>query len=1018
MSLDHAFFYKSINGDRVYDDTSFEHWLKKFFTSGVFLNDLQVVSNDDMTVSVNGGYVNIDGKVKIFENATPLIIETAGASYPRIDSIVLERNDTERDILLKVVKGGYSSEPVAHTPVRQDGIYQLVIAQVLVNAGAVKVIQANITDTRSNTELCGIVAGAVDQIDFSQVQAQFDSYFAQYKKQIATDYAQYNDSMEEYLDQMEADFSAWFEEIRNQLDEDAAGHLQNQIDEINEKLEYAGGSMVEITVDAGEHNAEGLEVNLVIGGKTYTETINGNTAKFTGILEVGTAKITCIDEAQEIDVSKSIDIPYYGAYETSITLKSDGSYKEWIEAGGLNPSAYENLEALLEDEKAVRTLMTKKDAVDVLAQIKVEDLATIINHPYAAKWINYREYAYSTLSAVPEIKNLMDEAGMYGMYIAMKEPRALVPTLASNNGSDGGECIASSHYQNFLPHNVFDGNISTGWLPKIGETKVHLDYRFNVPTIVKKISININRANSPSDITIKFRGSNNGEDWVVLDEFTSIVGETERKIENNTTYLYYGIYSDGKFFPEGGYYWEIRTLQFYGYQEGETLWQPKGLVPVMTSNTAPYGEAFASDEFSAGCKAFNAFDQISTSAWFSNQDQNATKIHVGYKFTNPTIVKKVYACFGEDILSQTFCVEAYNGTTWEKVSDDITSTDTEQNIFLDCEKAYMQYRLYFYNQKTKGAGLKCGVVFALQFYGRQLEALIPPMTSNTTPIGEALAHSSIYNECPAYYAFDDGVYTAICTGGVGSWVGYKFDKPIVAQYLKFSTIRSSGGTRVLEYRLEASSNGNEWNPITDVLTIPQGTSSTDVLITSYSSVANTEAYTHYRVCAIKLGDSNSPSMANIEFQLYGTPDYESRTYIYEHGVEVMEIKKQNGGSGVVSSDNDALYGAVGPSLGTYAFTTKNSVDFSDKSVMACVVGDKAYVAKATQSMGTFGVKSTNNYEVNDSTLIAETRFGIGVINTIPTYLELSSISGSNYPIFADATSDSNRHSTIAEWWLE
>ena len=50
--MSYAFFYKSVNGDRVYDDTSFEHWLKKFFTSGVFLNDLQVTSNNGMSVNV------------------------------------------------------------------------------------------------------------------------------------------------------------------------------------------------------------------------------------------------------------------------------------------------------------------------------------------------------------------------------------------------------------------------------------------------------------------------------------------------------------------------------------------------------------------------------------------------------------------------------------------------------------------------------------------------------------------------------------------------------------------------------------------------------------------------------------------------------------------------------------------------------------------------------------------------------------------------------------------------------
>lgn len=182
--MSYALFYKSVNGDRVYDDTSFEHWLKKFFTSGVFLNDLYVTSNNDMTVNVGTGYVNADGKVKVFEAETTLQIETAGATYPRIDSIVLERNDAERDILLKVIKGGYSSEPVAHVPVRQDGIYQLVIAQILVDAGAVKVTQANITDTRAYTDLCGIVAGAVDQVDFGQLQAQYDAAFKEWFEQL------------------------------------------------------------------------------------------------------------------------------------------------------------------------------------------------------------------------------------------------------------------------------------------------------------------------------------------------------------------------------------------------------------------------------------------------------------------------------------------------------------------------------------------------------------------------------------------------------------------------------------------------------------------------------------------------------------------------------------------------------------------------------------------------------------------------------------------------------------------
>lgn len=66
---------------------------------------------------------------------------------------------------------------------RENGVYQLVVAQISVVHGAVKITQADITDTRTDTELCGVVAGTVQEMDFSQFSAQFDSYFENYKKQ-------------------------------------------------------------------------------------------------------------------------------------------------------------------------------------------------------------------------------------------------------------------------------------------------------------------------------------------------------------------------------------------------------------------------------------------------------------------------------------------------------------------------------------------------------------------------------------------------------------------------------------------------------------------------------------------------------------------------------------------------------------------------------------------------------------------------------------------------------------------
>ena len=60
---EYAMFYNSVEGDRVYDADDMTDWLKPFFVTGVFNGQMQVTANDDMTVTVANGYVNIGGKV-------------------------------------------------------------------------------------------------------------------------------------------------------------------------------------------------------------------------------------------------------------------------------------------------------------------------------------------------------------------------------------------------------------------------------------------------------------------------------------------------------------------------------------------------------------------------------------------------------------------------------------------------------------------------------------------------------------------------------------------------------------------------------------------------------------------------------------------------------------------------------------------------------------------------------------------------------------------------------------------
>lgn len=265
-----ALFYNSENGDRVYDADSFEHLLKKFFTSGVFAGSCRVTADGEgMTCSMSDGYSNCDGKVRFFGSATPLALQNAHATYDRIDTVVIERNDSNREITAKVITGGYSANPIPTAPVRSGGVFQLVVAQIYVAAGVVRITQANITDKRPDTSVCGYVMCAVQTPDFSELYRQFtaqanevventeadldnwktgfESGFESWRDDFQDDAEDFESTFESTAQQwytvQTADFAAWFAGIRDQLDTDQAGHLQNEITQLKENYDDALASI-------------------------------------------------------------------------------------------------------------------------------------------------------------------------------------------------------------------------------------------------------------------------------------------------------------------------------------------------------------------------------------------------------------------------------------------------------------------------------------------------------------------------------------------------------------------------------------------------------------------------------------------------------------------------------------------------------------------------------------------------------------------------------------------------------
>ena len=199
--------------DRTYSSADVAAYFASFIGNGVYANPANQLkvspANGKMAVSVAPGKAWINGYFyELSDSAKELAIATGDANNPRIDKVVCSLNLSNRLIELKVIQGAASANPQPPAHSREDEVFDLVLAEVAVAAGAVELSAEDITDKRPDNTVCGFVTGVVEQIDTTGLFSQYD-----------------------------AEFNSWFEGIQGILDEDTAGNLANQISAIQEQME-------------------------------------------------------------------------------------------------------------------------------------------------------------------------------------------------------------------------------------------------------------------------------------------------------------------------------------------------------------------------------------------------------------------------------------------------------------------------------------------------------------------------------------------------------------------------------------------------------------------------------------------------------------------------------------------------------------------------------------------------------------------------------------------------------------
>lgn len=208
--------------DLVYLASQFASYFALFIGNGVFgspTNQLKVSADAGLYVKVSPGWAFINGYWYYNSSELRLPVPSNATSEARVDSVRLRWNDAQRNITVIYVVGNIEN-------VRDGVYYDLKLAEVIVPAATTQILDSNITDTRTNENVCGLVTTLLEvqttEDLFAQYQAIFEEWFDSVKGQISGDlgirlqleFSELNDKVDAYQRNTEELVSSYTTEVR------------------------------------------------------------------------------------------------------------------------------------------------------------------------------------------------------------------------------------------------------------------------------------------------------------------------------------------------------------------------------------------------------------------------------------------------------------------------------------------------------------------------------------------------------------------------------------------------------------------------------------------------------------------------------------------------------------------------------------------------------------------------------------------------------------------------------------
>lgn len=307
MSVSSGFF-NSLNGDRKYNAAQMSAIFDGLIIDGVFASigtAFAVKAAGGLTVNVGIGKAWFDHTWTVNDSILPMTAPEAEVLLDRIDAVVLEVNGMEsvRENTIKFVKGNPSSAPSRPTLTNEGNVHQYPLCYIYRKYGTAVINQADITpmvgtestpfvtgilQTISLDELLGKWQDELDRFTDARSQevddwiAQEESDFTAWFNKMKADLQQEQTVLDQWIASEQADFLAWYNQMKDQLSGDVAGNLQLEID----KEEVERILLVGFEDGTKEFSDDGTVITSTASdGRTLTKTFSDGFLTMTNVLK-------------------------------------------------------------------------------------------------------------------------------------------------------------------------------------------------------------------------------------------------------------------------------------------------------------------------------------------------------------------------------------------------------------------------------------------------------------------------------------------------------------------------------------------------------------------------------------------------------------------------------------------------------------------------------------------------------------------------------------------------------------